>query len=89
MGQKLTTDTMIPISIFGVLAGGIFWLSVMYENTSHATSEIEVIKKQIADVNKSRASYRSKLWENQRQIDRRLSKIEGKIDFIVDELKTK
>jgi hypothetical protein len=84
---KLGVDTMVPISIFGVLAGGIFWLSTMYTQVVNARHEIEGIKQHISEINESRADYRSKLWHNQRSIDRRLSKIEGKIDFLVERIK--
>jgi hypothetical protein len=82
--SKITAETMLPISLLGVVAGGIFWLSVLYVNVEHATAEIAGIKEEIHNVNNSRASYRSKLWANQRDIDRRLAKIEGKLDFLIE-----
>ena len=66
--NKLTAETMVPISIIAVLAGGIFWLSVMYADLSHATSQIDSLKTDMERIN---------------VIDTRLSRIEGKIDILV------
>jgi hypothetical protein len=84
---KISLDTVVPLSLLGAISGGVFWFSAMYSDLTHATAEIAAIKINIKQINQSRAEYRKRLWENQRSIDRRLSQIEGKIDFLIEKKK--
>lgn len=68
MSDKLGPNTMVPLSILGVLTAGIFALSMMFGDISRANQEIGEIKKEM------------KLLY---LIDRRLSKIEGKLDLLL------
>lgn len=42
--QKITENTLVPISILGVIVGGIFWLSNMYFQTKASADDIVEIK---------------------------------------------
>ena len=39
--SKITENTLIPISLLSVLAGGIFWLSAIYANGNENTKNID------------------------------------------------
>lgn len=78
--NKFDLNTMIPISILGVVIGGSVWLGTMHSSITAATINIRSINSEIA-------KYRIAIFENQRQLESRLSKIEGKIDFLVKETK--
>lgn len=70
MAKKTTinSDTLIPLSALSVLVGGIFWLSVLYSDVHSVIQEIDEAK-----------VFRMKLWDQQMLMDRRLSRIEGKL----------
>ena len=67
--KAITSGTMIPISFLIVLCGALLWLSTIHANLTHASADILVIKNQIREV---------------ADIDKRLSRIEGQLDIILN-----
>ncbi len=66
--STINSQTLIPLSALSVLVGGIFWLSVLYSDVQTVIHEIDEAK-----------VFRMKLWDQQMMMDRRLSRIEGKL----------
>lgn len=76
--SMITPDTLIPLSVLGVVCGGIAWLGAMHMDLSHANSEIKTLSGELTG-----------LMDNQRSIDRKLSKIEGQLEFIINHIQQK
>ena len=74
----ITPETLIPLSVLGAVCGGVAWLSAMHMDLTHANAEIANFKTEL-----------SSMVDNQRGIDRRLSKMEGQLDFIVNHIEAK
>lgn len=66
--KEITEKTLIPISFIAVAAGAIFWLTSLY-------SEVKANAKELAQITAQQVDYVSTV----QMIDRRLSRIEGKI----------
>jgi len=67
---QLTEKTLIPVSFILIIAGAIFWLTEIWANTEENTRATRTLK--------------SELHEEIRvlhSIDRRLSRIEGKLNI--------
>ena len=75
--MRITAETMIPISFIAVLCGGVLWLGTMYSDISHANLEITNIRGDISKIKDIESQYL-------RNIDRRLSNLEGKIDLLIE-----
>jgi hypothetical protein len=75
MTDKITSSTMIPISVIAVIGGAAFWFSTMFVNLQSAEADIITLKRHQED-------FRDLILANQSSIDRRLSKIEGKVNYI-------
>ena len=87
IAEVFGTETLIPVSILSFVCGGVFWLSVMYADLSHANAQIISMKQEMQAGRDIRRTHSSRMWENQRAIDRRLSTIEGKLDFLIKRMK--
>ncbi|NJM54543.1 MAG: hypothetical protein HC841_00225 [Verrucomicrobiae bacterium] len=66
----ITEKTLIPLSLVGVLAGGIAWCTKI--NIAVTSAQAAII-----DQKKSDAEYHEKVCALLRSIDQRLSRIEG------------
>ena len=66
--NKITENTLIPVSLVILLLGGIVWLTSIYAQASQAAEAVKALTFKQEDYNR--------LIEN---IDRRLSRIEGKL----------
>jgi hypothetical protein len=42
--REITERTLIPLSIFAVLAGGIFWLSSLFATVSQHTQQLQALE---------------------------------------------
>jgi len=65
---KISEETLLPISLVIVLVGGVFWLSSAY-------SQITANAADIADIKDERVELTTVIS----RIDRRLSRIEGRL----------
>ena len=84
--MKITQNTMVPLSFIAVIAGSIFWLAVLSTDLRSAQKDIEKLEKIIGTTNTELKILREKSYKNHLEISRKLAKIEGKIDFLVDRL---
>lgn len=66
--MQISEDTLLPISLVIVLVGGVFWLSSAYSQISANAADIADIKQE-----------RETLTAVVSRIDRRLSRIEGRL----------
>jgi hypothetical protein len=66
--SKITENTLIPISVFAVVAGGIFWLSSLYIQTKANADSLDKIERK-----------QDLYTETLNSIDRRLSVIEYEV----------
>lgn len=87
--EKITQDTMIPLYFLVVIVGGVFWLSNMYAGIESAKADIASMKKNMEKDEDQKAEVKSMIWQNQTSIDRRLTKIEGQIEYIVKQIEKK
>lgn len=71
--QAITENTVLPLSLVGVLFGGIVWLTQI-----HYTAEAAV-----ENTNKNRRNVET-IQIYMQSIDRRLSRIEGKLNISED-----
>lgn len=62
--QKITENTLIPLSLLAVIAGGIFWFSTLYAEVRASSTDIQDLKNTMRQL---------------QSIDQRLSRIEGKL----------
>ena len=82
--MNVDKDTLImPISLLGTVCGGVFYLSVMYADIEHNNQKIKFIQHEIEKINSAMEKSSKLIWENQMTIDRRLSRIEGKLDMLI------
>ena len=75
MADKITSSTMIPISVMAVIGGAAFWFSTIFVNLQSAEGDIISLKRR-------QEEFRNLILASQSSIDRRLSKIEGKVNYI-------
>ena len=72
--SKITELTLLPISLVIVIIGGVVWLTQIYAlANSNKTSVVEIKDRQ--------ESVYNRLDSNLNSIDRRLSRIEGKLNI--------
>ena len=71
--DMITEKTLVPISLLAVLAGGVFWLSSMYAQTTANAQAIVEIKEAQKD--------------DRREIIERLNHIDNKIDRLLRQTK--
>lgn len=70
--SRITENTLIPISILGVIAGGIFWLSTIYAQGMQNAKDIDSLTSELKEISIEIKSH------NQQVIDR-LARIEENI----------
>ena len=78
--DKITPNTLIPISFIAVAVGFILWLSQIYITAQANAQSITDLKADIYRYQADEFHRRSKIFDLLRTIDRRLSKIEGHLD---------
>lgn len=85
--NMLSSETFIPIvwvgTIIIVLIGGILWLTEIRGVAVANKDSIKRIEQEVTDINETRAAYRTRIWESIRSQDKRLARIEGKIDILI------
>lgn len=84
--SKLTTiteATLLPISLVIAMLGGAAWLTKMYSIAADNKLQIAAIYEDLDEVEASRNFRRSQLWDRINDQDKRLARIEGKIDILL------
>lgn len=66
--SQITEKTLVPISLFAIVAGAVFWFTAMYAQTNMNTQEIRDIKSQ-----------NERMSDKFEEINGRLSNIEGAV----------
>ena len=64
--KTITEQTLLPLSLVGVLIGGVFWFSNLWAISKQNSEEIKEIK-----------SKQEEYVQNMYQVNQRLSRIEG------------
>lgn len=81
MGEKLTRlteNTFVPLSFILVIVGGVFWLTMLYAESSANAKGLENLQVKYQDLEKAIASQNAVVLD-------RLGKIEGRLESIQHE----
>lgn len=73
--NKITENTLLPVSLVVILVGGVFWLTTLYNQTVSNAQDISAIETKQDLLTKE-------LTEKQSLILDRLSRIEGRLENI-------
>lgn len=69
----------VPIGVLTSVMGGSAWLTTTHNTVEHIQAEAQEIKEDIRE-------HKSNIYEKLYNQDQRLSRIEGKLDLLVDEM---
>ena len=87
MANVINDKTLVPIFYVAVtlatVVGAIAWLTEIRSLAKTNTDQILKLERVVIDINNSLASYRTRLWESIRTQDKRLARIEGKLDVLL------
>jgi len=91
--RKITRDTLIPVgtvvTAIAVLVGGILWLTEIRSIAAQNSREILKIEDTLDKLNRENFILKQRLFDRINSQDKRLARIEGKLEVIYDTLKEK
>lgn len=77
-------NTWFPLVSLPLIVGVIAWLTTMFSYTQQNAEAISMIRKEVSAINDSRDGYRKHMWDSIRDQDKRLARMEGKIDALLN-----
>lgn len=90
---RITQETLLPmglvITAIIVLVGGILWLTEIRSLAAQNSREIMKIEKTLDQLNNEHLILKQRLFDRINSQDKRLARIEGKLEVIYDTLKSK
>lgn len=72
-GRIIDGNFLVPLSVVGVVAGGIMWLTSLHANVSDTAERMD-------HMDTASLTMQTKIYDELKELNRRLSRIEGKID---------
>lgn len=63
--ERITSDTLVPVSVLAVLAGGVFWLSAMYSQVQANSKSLETYNATVGNIDKRLSRIEGKLGVNE------------------------
>lgn len=80
----LSENTMVPVSLVIIIIGGSVWLGTQYSLAKNNADQIVKIHSDIEGIEESRNQRRTQLWNRINDQGKRLSRIEGKLDILIE-----